>query len=118
MAASAIPRLTRASNLAVCDIEKWWCAASEVTTGSQWSGGFPACQNFVKRVWSAVRPEFVELPMLFTSSKSAVYWSLVMATGPAVRNCEGERMTQGVVVANCGSSPGAMAGGVGRHWPG
>ncbi len=27
-------------------------------------------------------------------------------------------MTHGVVVANCGASPGAMAGGVGRHWPG
>ena len=31
---------------------------------------------------------------------------------------EGDRITHGVVVANCGSRPGAIAGGVGRHCPG
>src|SRR5512141_495092 len=58
------------------------------------------------------------LPIDFVSLKSAVYWALVRLGGPPGRNCEGDAMAQGVMVAICGATPGARAGGVGRHTPG
>src|SRR5262245_50709215 len=56
--------------------------------------------------------------MAFVSLKSLAYRALVRSGGPAGRNCEGEAITQGVMVANCGPAPGRRPGGVGRHSPG
>src|SRR4051794_41691114 len=56
--------------------------------------------------------------MTLVSSRSTRYSALSSAGGPSGRNCHGVSIAQGVMVANCGTAPGANAGGVGRHWPG
>ena len=58
------------------------------------------------------------LPMLFVSLNSTAYRALFSAGGPSGRNCDGDRMAQGVMVAYRGPAPDASAGGVGRHCPG
>ena len=54
-------------------------------------------QKMENRVWSAVRAALLVLPMSLLSLKSAVYWALVSAGGPGVRNCVWDGMSQGVM---------------------
>jgi hypothetical protein len=57
------------------------------------------------------------LPSALTSLKSAAYRALAGGGGPAGRNWDGERITHGVMRANCSPAPGRNCGGVGRHSP-
>src|SRR5258706_2530163 len=77
----------------------------------------PEFQNHENTVWSAVRVPLETLPIVLVSLKSFAYWALPNGGGPAGRNSDGASITQGTIVANWGTAPGANAGGVGRQSP-
>src|SRR5207247_6109005 len=57
------------------------------------------------------------MPITFSSFRSAAYSGLLRASGGGRRNCDGLLSTHGVMEANCGPAPGALANGVGRQAP-
>src|SRR5438105_3504280 len=117
MAASAMATFSSASKRAFSERVKWRSFASDTATEFHSEFADVESQNRLKSVCSALRAALVALPIVFTSSKSAVYRALVSDGGPPGRNCEGEAITHGVRKANCGTAPGMKAGGVGRHSP-
>src|SRR5437763_9491243 len=109
-------RFSSAKSRAFSESVVWRWAAIVRATRFQPSGALKF-QKTATAVWNGVRVEPVRLPSVLTSLKSAAYWALERAGGPAGRNCEGAAITHGVIVANWGAAPGRKAGGVGRHWP-
>src|SRR5690242_6807724 len=117
MSASAVARLIVASRCALSDRLLSASARRSSATRVQRKVGVDSCQKRQKSVCSAVLRVLPRLPNSLTSLYSAAYSALSSAGGPAGRNAFDEGIPHGVMMAHCGSRPGANPGSVGRHWP-
>src|SRR6266496_34124 len=87
-------------------------------TRSQIATGAWDCHS--SAVWPSkgLRRLLVALPRVLTSAKSCAYRALASGGGAGGRNCEGELIANGVMLANCRNAGGPNSGGVGCHRPG
>src|SRR5215470_5509125 len=116
MYASAPARFSSANSRASSDRVKCWASATVAAIWFQWPGDGSA-QNRAISVPSAVRVVLLTAPSSLISLKAAVYSALSRAGGAGGRNWLPLVRAKGVTPPQCGSRPGAFAGGVGRHWP-
>src|SRR5262245_6019130 len=117
MYASAPARFTSANSRAFSDRVKCWASDTVAAIWFQWPGDGSA-QNRAIWVPSAVRVVLLTAPRSLISLKAAVYAASSRVGGAAGRNWLALVRAKGATPPQCGSRPGAFAGGVGRHWPG
>src|SRR4051812_40901550 len=94
--ASAMATLSSANSRAFSDRVVPRSSATDLATRFHETGVLPF-QKTAICVWSAVRVKLNLSPTIFTSLKSAAYWSLDKAGGPEGRNCDCEVSAQVVI---------------------
>src|SRR5262249_41659677 len=117
MYASAPARFRSANSRAFSDRVRCWASATVAAIWFQWPGDGSA-QNRAISVSSAVRVVLLAAPSSLISLKAAVYSAVPRSGGAGGRNWSPRVGARGSPPPQCGSRPGAFAGGVGRHWPG
>src|SRR5215470_2839531 len=106
-----------ANSRAFSDRVKCWVWDTLAAIWFQWPGEGSA-QNRAISVSSALRTVLLAAPSSLISLKAAVYAALSRAGGAGGRNWSPLVRARGATPPQCGVRPGALAGGVGRHWPG
>src|SRR5882762_4398769 len=105
-----------ASSRLLLDMDRWFARAIWLAAWFQWTLALPS-QNSASAVWSSVRVDPVFRPSALTALKSFEYVRLVRPRGGPGWNWVLLTRTNIEVNASPWAAIGAIAGGVGRHWP-
>src|SRR5690349_20532282 len=118
MTASAMATLRNVNNLSFSESVKWFCRDTASAMRNHAVSAVPA-QNCALWVPSAERSagRAAALPIRWTSLTLSAYSVDTSGGGPAGRNVDPFGMTNVRILPRFGASPGAFAGGVGRHFP-